>query len=162
MSRRTALSCTLAGAISGFGAVQAFAQATVPARGEGSVAVVYQNVDFRGHINYLRLRVPNGAAHSQTVLFEVDYGLTDNLAISVGLPYVTAKYTGQGPACPLCASSPVGFQAGLDDGGLCRGAFQDVHIDLRESIKRRRLILTPSIGVVIPSHHYEQHGEAAL
>jgi len=162
MSRRTALSCTLAGAISGFGAVPAFAQATVPPHREGSVAVVYQNVDFAGHINFLGQRIPNGAAHSQTVLFEVEYGLTDNLAISVGLPYVTAKYTGQGPACPLCAASPLGFHAGPNDDGLYHGALQDFRIDLRQNIFRRPLILTPSIGVVIPSHHYEQHGEAAI
>ena len=162
MSRRSALSCTLAAAISGFGAVQVFAQATVPARGEGSVSVVYQNVDFAGHINFLGQRVPNGAAHSQTVLFEVEYGLTDNLAISVGLPYVTAKYTGQGPACPLCAASPLGFHAGPNDDGLYHGALQDFRIDLRQNIFRRPLILTPSIGVVIPSHQYEQHGEAAI
>src|SRR5882762_10276223 len=147
MSRRAALSCTLAGAVCGFGTVQAFAQATVPARGEGSVSVVYQNVDFRGHINFLGQRIPNGAAHSQTVLFEVEYGLTDNLAISVGLPYVTAKYTGQGPACPLCAASPLGFHAGPNDDGLYHGALQDFRIDLRQNIFRRPLILTPSIGV---------------
>jgi len=162
MSRRTALSCTLVGALGGFGSVPAFAQASVPARGEGSVAVVYQNVDFRGHINFLGVRIPNGAAHSQTVLFEIEYGLTDNLAISVGLPYVTAKYTGQGPACPLCASSPLGFHAGPNDDGLYHGALQDFRIDLRQNIFRRPLIFTPSIGVVIPGHRYEQHGEAAI
>ena len=162
MSRHGALSCTLAAAVSGFGAIQASAQALVPARGEGSVAVVYQNVDFRGHINFLGERIPNGAAHSQTVLVEMEYGLTDNLAVSVGLPYVTAKYTGQGPACPLCAASPLGFHAGPNDDGLYHGALQDFRIDLRQNIFRRPLILTPSIGVVIPSHHYEQHGEAAI
>ena len=49
-----------------FVSVQAFAQATVPPRGEGSVAVVYQNVDFAGHINFLGQRIPNGAARTPT------------------------------------------------------------------------------------------------
>jgi hypothetical protein len=159
---RSAVSFVIAGAVGVLSGAQAQAQATVPPRGEGSVAVVYQNVDFRGHINFLGQRVPNGAAHSQTVLFEAEYGLTDNLAIGVGLPYVTAKYTGQGPACPLCASSPLGFHAGPNDDGLYHGGVQDFRIDLRQNIFRRPLILTPSIGVVIPSHHYEQHGEAAI
>jgi hypothetical protein len=159
---RSAASFVIAGAVGVSSGAQALAQATVPPRGEGSVSIVYQNVDFGGHINFLGQRIPNGAAHSQTVLFEGEYGLTDNLTIGVGVPYVTAKYTGQGPACPLCASSPLGFHAGPNDDGLYHGAFQDVHLDLRHNIVRRPLILTPSIGVVIPTHHYEQRGEAAI
>jgi hypothetical protein len=159
---RSAVWFVIAGAMAVLSGAQALAQATVPDRGDGSVSVLYQNVDFGGHINFLGQRIPNGAAHSQTVLFEAEYGLTDNLAISVGIPYVTAKYTGQGPACPLCASSPLGFQAGPNDDGLYHGAAQDFRVDLRQNIFRRPLILTPSIGVLIPSHHYEQLGEAAI
>lgn len=159
---RSAVSFAIAGAVGISGGAAAFAQATVPAPGEGSVAVVYQNVDFDGHINFLGVRIPNGAAHSQTVLFEVEFAPIADLAISVGLPYVTAKYTGQGPACPLCASSPLGFHAGPNDDGLYHGGLQDVRIDVRRNILKRPLILTPSIGAVIPSHHYEQLGEAAI
>jgi hypothetical protein len=137
-----------------------FAQAWVPLGGDGSVSIDYQNFDSPGHFNFLGQRI-GGGTQSHTVLFEVEYGITDRVAIAVALPYITAKYTGEGPACPGCAAS-VGFAVSHLDDGAYHGNVQDFRFGVRYNVLRKGLLLTPFLGGVVPSHHYENEGEAAV
>jgi hypothetical protein len=137
------------------------AQAWVPASGDGSVSIDYQSFDSPGHLNYLGQPI-GGGTHSHTVLFEVEYGVTDKIAVTVALPYIAAKYTGFGPACPNCVAGDFGFQISHLDDGAYHGTFQDFRFGARYNILKKALFLTPFLGGVVPSHHYENEGEAAV
>src|SRR5881394_52113 len=70
------------------------AQPWVPPKGEGTVSVVYQNYYVIGHFDAEGHENLNGATHAKAMLTDVDVGLTDTLALSVSLPFITTKYTG--------------------------------------------------------------------
>lgn len=75
----------------------AAAQAWLPTRGALDVTAVY--TDLLSEKHYL----PDGSeidvGHTRTAIAAllVNYGLTDRLTISVGIPYVTASYHGDFP-----------------------------------------------------------------
>src|SRR5215510_9011431 len=102
-------------------------QAWVPARGEGSVSLTYQDYDVAGHFDVFGHKNNNGGTHSQALVTELDYGLTDALGLTVSLPFIASKYTGP----------PVYFVGGhethpgpLDDGSY-HAAVQDLRIEVR-------------------------------
>jgi hypothetical protein len=137
------------------------AQAWVPTEGEAFVSVYYQSFDSPGHLNRLGQKI-GGPTQSHTVLVEVEYGLTDEMALTVALPYVSAKYSGEGPACPLCVDSPFEFHPSPVDDGTYHGAVQDFRFGLRYNVIRKAVFVTPFVGVVVPSHRYENQGEAIV
>jgi hypothetical protein len=57
------------------------AQSWVPARGEGSVSLTFQNYDVAGHFDALGRKNTNGGTQSQAVVTEFDYGVTDTIGI---------------------------------------------------------------------------------
>jgi hypothetical protein len=139
----------------------ASAQAWVPAKGDGSVEFDYQNFDSPGHLNFLGQKI-GGPTVSHTVLFGAEYGITDRAALTVALPYIAAKYTGEGPACPNCVTSPFEFHISHLDDGAYHGTMQDFRIGFRYNVINRAFLLTPSLTMIVPSHHYENEGEAAV
>src|SRR5678815_308949 len=70
------------------------AQGLTPSKGEGTVSVTYQNYDVAGHFNPQGQKNNNGGTQSHVVVTEVDYGITNDIGITVGLPFVASKYTG--------------------------------------------------------------------
>ena len=134
----------------------AHAQAWVPGKGEGTVSVTYQNYDVDGHYDAQGRKNSNGGSQSQSLITEIDYGLTDSLAVTVMLPFVASKYTGP----------PVYFVGGNEtfpvplDNGTYHGAFQDVRIDVRRLFWAGPIPVAPFIGVSFPTHAYETVGEA--
>src|SRR5687768_8728044 len=70
------------------------AQAWTPGKGEGSVSLTYQNYDVDGHYDVRGRKNDNGGTHSHTAMTEVDYGITDTISLTVGLPLIASKYTG--------------------------------------------------------------------
>lgn len=132
------------------------AQPWVPAQGEGSVSLVYQNYYVVGHFNLQGNQNTNGATHTKSLAAELEVGLTDNVALTVALPFISSKYTG--PPSYLVAGIPT-FPGPLDDGSY-HGAFQDFRIDVRRPFLIGSLPVAPFAGVTIPSHEYETRGEA--
>jgi hypothetical protein len=138
------------------GAGIARGQAWVPASGEGSVSFTYQNYDVVGHFDVLGNKNNNGGTHSQALVTELDYGVTDVLGLTVSLPFIASKYTGP----------PVYFVGGhetrpgpLDDGSY-HAAVQDVRIELRRLFWTKSIAVAPFGGIAFPTHDYETVGEA--
>lgn len=138
-------------------ASQSGAQASTPTDGEGTVSVSYQNYYLTGHYDVEGRRTPNGATRSRALSVEFDYGLTDSLALTAVLPFISSKYTGPRPFY-LVAGRPT-YPGPLDD-GTYHGALQDLRLELRYRTRAGPLTLTPLIGVVLPTHDYETIGEA--
>jgi hypothetical protein len=133
------------------------AQAWVPSRGEGAVTITYQNYYITGHFDRQGRQTPNGATHSKTVLAELNYGLTDTIALAVSLPFVAAKYTGPRPSYFVGGIET--FPGPLDDGSY-HGAFQDLRVEMRRAFFAGPVAITPFVGGALPTHRYETIGEA--
>jgi hypothetical protein len=138
------------------GAGIAQGQAWVPAKGEGSVSMTYQDYDVVGHFDVFGHKNNNGGTHSQTVVTELDYGVTDALGLTLSLPFIASKYTGP----------PVYFVGGhethpgpLDDGSY-HAALQDLRIEVRRLFWTKSIAIAPFGGVSFPTHDYETVGEA--
>jgi hypothetical protein len=127
------------------------AQAWLPAKGEGAVAVTLGDYAFSGHFDSKGAADPFGGTHAKSVAVEVTYAITDRVTATVGLPYIATKLTGSFP--PLVALGP------LDDGRY-HGDFQDVRLDMRFMAVAGPIAITPVAGASVPSHRYEVTGEA--
>jgi len=71
--------------------VQVFAQAWVPAKGEGSLTTVYQKVDVRDHFDDDGDVEDRGQIHTHNFITYLEYGLTDKLALDFEMAYVASK-----------------------------------------------------------------------
>jgi hypothetical protein len=137
-------------------AVPATAQPWVPAQGEGSVSLLYQNYYTLGHYDLLGHPNTNGATHNKALALEIDYGLTDTIGFVIDIPFIASKYTG--PPSYFVAGIQT-FPGPLDD-GTYHGAIQDFRIEMRRLFMAGPVALTPFVGGTAPSHEYETKGEA--
>ena len=127
----------------------ASAQAWLPAKGEGTVSVLFSNTLSKKH--YLPdVAYDRGHIDANTLLFEVTYGLTDRMAVTVGLPMVTSRYRGNFPHRPIT----------LDDGNWHTSA-QDFRMNVRYNVFQGPMHVTPFIGSYIPANDYQYFAHAA-
>lgn len=129
-------------------ASRAAAQAWVPAKGEGAVAIAFQNMNVKEHI-LTTTRVDVGHIDTFVVIADVTYGLTDRIAVDIALPFVTSRYTGTRP-----------HPTALDDGSY-HSSFTDVRFAVRYNLMRGGAVITPYIGTIMPSNNYEFFAHAA-
>jgi len=138
------------------------AQAWLPPKGEAWLSLGYGNVFVTKH--YLGTRdnpgdnVENDFGHirGQSVGMVLGYGLTDRLALSVGIPFMVTKYDGTAPH----NSRHTVPQQFIDD-GLYHGTFQDYTINLRYQAYNGWMAIAPFASAVIPSHSYTTFAHAA-
>jgi hypothetical protein len=144
MWRRFGIACLLGTVVT-----PAFAQAWLPAKGEGTVSVLFSNTLSKDHF-LPDERYDFGHIDANTVMFDVTYGLTDRMAVTVGLPIVTSRYRGNFPHRPIT----------LDD-GTWHTTSQDFRFNVRYNVVRGPLVVTPFIGSDLPSREYEFYAHAA-
>jgi hypothetical protein len=128
----------------------AWAQAWVPYKGEGSVAVLYQDMTVKDHFFGRGQRVDRGRIESDSLLVDVTYGITDRLSVTFGVPYIRAQYSGAAP-----------HPTAQDDGRVHAG-LQDVRFAMRYNLTRGPLVVTPFVGTNVPTHGYEYFAHASL
>jgi hypothetical protein len=133
------------------------AQAFVPAQGEGAVSFLYSDQFYRYHVTPTT-EVDAGHIYTRTMLADVTYGLTDKIAVSIGLPLVATRYDGTQPHTLNGAIVAV-------DNGAWHASAQDVRIDFKYNVTRNLghsgIVLTPFIGSITPSHSYDYYGHGA-
>jgi hypothetical protein len=129
------------------------AQAFTAPEGVGSVTFAWQYVDNTGHRGTDGFFVPRGESVTTSVLAEVDFSVTDRFAVSVGLPYVFAKYTG---AMPPFSRRP------NDACGCWHSGFQDFSFSGRYRFGNDVWAITPLVAYGQPSHDYPFQGEAVV
>jgi len=146
----TAIAATISLAPSS-AAGQAF---TLP-QGVGGVTLAFQHIDNTGHRPGDGSLIPVGQSVSDGLLFELDYGITDRLAVSLGLPYVFAKYT-DGPPPPFIPYLPV------DTCHCWHSSLQDLSLSARYRLGNGSFALTPQLRYVVPTFNYQFRGEAVV
>lgn len=145
--------------------------AWLPFKGESALTFTFQSLDFGGHFDEQGTKL-EGAVPSRAFLWilEFEHGFTDKLAITARLPYVASRFTGdQGePVTRLLReryeqfrfTHPNAMVTSLDTGEYYV-TFQDLGFALRYNLVERGIVITPVVGVTIPSHDYQTVGEAA-
>lgn len=125
------------------------------------MTVAYQNSFARGHLdlNGDRMSGESGRdpVRSHSIRWEAEFGLTDRLAVSASLPFVSAKYGGLSPHPIDIRGQP----SDVDD-GTYHGTFQDFHVGVRFKITSRPVTITPFAEAIIPSHHYPSLAHSAV
>jgi len=142
-------------------ASQASAQAFIPAPGDGTISVSYENVVSRGFLFLSSVGKATGPDDGQinthAVISYVEYGLSNRFAVHATLPYVQGRYNGPIP-------HKIGFKrlpSNTDD-GTYHGTLQDFYIGTRfKLVESSRFALTPFAEVIVPSHQYEITAQAA-
>jgi hypothetical protein len=117
-------------------------QAWVPDKGEGTETVTLQDNFVKDHLGADGKRFDVGHIRTFILLQDIDYGVTDKLALDVSIPFVLAKYYGPRP-----------HQLPVDNGNY-HGNFQDVRIVLRYNLRTRPLMVTPFVALGVPSNDY--------
>jgi len=130
-------------------AASSFAQAWTPPAGAGSVSLTAQSMHVDSHTLGVGTLVHNIDLRAQSLTASVDYGLTDRLALSLSLPYVTSRYRG-----------PIPHAGSIVDDGNYHGAVSDVDFELRYKAIDGTLVVTPYIGAVWPTRKYGTLGHA--
>jgi len=125
------------------------AQAWTPAQGEATVTVQFQDAFVKYHL-FGTTPLDRGHIRSNGAVFDFSYGITDKAALTVALPYVASKYNG-----------PYPHPTRIDNGQYHSG-FQDFRFDFRYNITRKRLVLTPFVGTIMPSHDYIYFAHSAV
>ena len=128
----------------------AWAQAWVPYKGEGSIAILYQDLFVKDHFFDRGQRADRGRIESDGLLIDVTYGITDRVSVSLGVPFIRSRYSGLAP------------HPTAQDDGLAHAGLQDVRIGGRFNVTRDPLIITPFVAVNFPTHNYEYFAHASL
>lgn len=130
-------------------ASSALAQAWLAPKGEASFGATYQNIYTRDHLFAEGRDFDRGRIRMNVAVFGLTYSLTDRLAASASLPYVSARYAGSNP-----------HDGGTDD-GLYHGSFTDFRVDLRYNILEEPAVVTPFVAAVLPVTDYPTFAHAA-
>jgi hypothetical protein len=125
------------------------AQAWLPAKGEGSVSALYQNIFVKDHMPEGQF-VDLGHIYSHGLLVDLTYGLTDRVALTLGVPMMATKYKGDRPHPTV-----------LDD-GTWHSSWQDFRFALRYNAVQGPVAITPFVGTAIPSNAYETYAHSAV
>ena len=131
----------------------ALAQAWVPPAKVGAVNLIFQHTDHTSHLLDDGSRLDGYDSESRGALLEVDYAFTDRFSVTVGLPYIGARYIGPEPSF---------FGLEIDDCKCWNTGFQDLSATARYNIFNGRYALTPSISYGFPASTYPYVGEAVI
>jgi hypothetical protein len=126
-------------------------QAFIPTAGNGTVSASFQSSRSSPQLDSTGAKgVPHGENwDTQALIWHVEYGLTDRIAVHASLPFMMTRYEG-----PLPHSD-------YDD-GTYHGAFQDFYFGARYGVVQSpSFALAPFVEVVIPSHRYESISQAS-
>ena len=157
---RRALFALLCGVLAASSAAPARAQAWLPPKGEASFSFGYGNVFVNKH--YLggadnpgdNVESDYGHIRSQSFGIGLTYGVTNRLAVSVGIPFIVTKYYGTPGQNFFPHTIPI------DDGNY-HGTFQDYKIDLSYQAFNGPIAVAPFVSAIIPSHSYTSFAHAA-
>jgi len=127
-------------------------QAFTPPKGVGSVTFAGQWIDNTGHRQTDGNLVKRGQSDTTSLLAEVEFGFTERLAATIGIPFVSAKYTG---TMPPPSNRPV-------DDQRWHSGFQDFGFGIRYHFGDEFWGVTPLLRYGLPSHNYPFQGEAVV
>jgi hypothetical protein len=125
-------------------------------KGAGTISLVHQQLYNTGHRRIGGLLAKVGQSAGIAIYVEGEYAFTDRLSVSVGIPYVFAKYTARSLPPPPIPVLP------WDSCHCWQEDWQDFGFTARYNLYNGAFALTPSVSFGAPSHDYEFRGEAVV
>lgn len=145
-------------------AASSFAQAWLPAKGEGSISTSVQIFHVDWHLEFDGSEQEETNTQIRNVTADATYGLTNRLALDFGIPYVASRFGDVSHPCPDAVPGyipcAVPDNPTIDNGKYYR-TFQDFRLRVRYALWSRHVTLTPSVAVGLPSHAYATIGHVA-
>jgi hypothetical protein len=134
-------------------------QAWISPRDQGTVSLLYQYGFDRYHALSKGEAVDRGHMYLQALMLDVDYSLTERLAVRVAVPFIEGRYNGTVPHLLVRGQKDTIVPT---DNGEYHGGVQDVRFDVRYNVSRKKLMVTPFFQVNVPCHSYATLGHAAI
>ena len=134
------------------------ADAWVPAKGHGAVSAAYQQLYVRYHSRSDGSKDIPGTIRDRSVFLEVDYGLTDRLALDVGIAYKSNRYHGR--PHPVLPDDHDHDEPFIDDNRY-HGGWADWNLGLRYQWRSDPWAITPYISYGVPARDYPTYAHSA-
>lgn len=138
----------------------AHAQAWVPGKGQSSLSMIYEQKRSTEVTESDGASAHFGTVIDRTLHLNLDLGLSDRWALSLGLPFQSDRYTGTDPHDPRVFPF-ANNQRFLDDGRFHAG-WSDWSVGLRYQLRTRPFLVTPFIAYTQPSHNYTFFAHSAF
>ena len=129
-------------------------------KGHGHFTVEYQYISVDG-FQASTGKIDIGTTDTHTLYFELDYNVTDRLAVVVGLPLIRKRYQGNFPHAVAGLDPPNNTAPFIDDGKY-RTEWQDWHLGVRYLAKEGPLSIEPFVSLGVPSSDYPFFANAAV
>lgn len=153
-----ALAALLGILLGGAVAPPAVGQAWVSPQGEGYVGLGYLYAGADWHVNAEGKPQDAGSMYSSTLYLSGGYTPIERLGIWGGVSYVWTRWDRNGLLSPKGA--PI-IAHGPNDDERWHDALQDARFEFRYNLLEEPLLVTPLVGIVLPTHHYNTAGHAA-
>ncbi|MBS0457169.1 MAG: hypothetical protein JSS44_07565 [Proteobacteria bacterium] len=155
----SAMACALA-LCSAAATLPAQAQAWLPGKGHGSLTLDYEQKQST-KLSFSDGNLADfGKVIDRTAHLNIDYGLSDRWAISVGLPFESNRYTGNDPHDPRVFPFP--NRQRFQDDGRYHAGWSDWSVGLRYQWLARPFLVTPYVAYTQPNHTYTYFAHSAL
>jgi len=125
-------------------------QAWTPPKGEGTYAMLFQDLYTTRHTLGDGSRVDAGHVSLLGLVHSVDFGISDRLAATLSFPIGMGIYNGKTP-----------HLLPIDDGNF-HASLQDLGLGLRYNVLARPMVLTPFVLATFPMAHYEHFAHSAV
>ena len=132
-----------------FARTAAAQSAWLPTRGQFDFGVSYTNLLNQKHYLPDGSEVDAGSTRSETIALKFQYGLTDRLTLSGGIPYVRTWYEGGRP-----------HPGDIDDGDT-NETFTDLRLGMHYQASEGPIAFAPYLQFSTPVADYETLGHAA-
>ena len=130
------------------------AQAWLPAKGEGTGTLILQDGFVRDHFLADGSQQDFGHIRTFILIQDIDYGITDKLAVDVSVPFVLSKYMGASPHKALPGHL-------FWDNGNYHGNFQDFRVNVRYGLRKGALRVAPFFSFGVPTNEYAYFAHSA-
>lgn len=156
--RVLALVALLGPGVNGF----ARAQAWVPAAGSGTVQAAFRREVAKNHLDYEGNPFSPGEMTAQSLYLTLDYGITDKLAVTAVLPYITKRYVGGAPHRPDLLGADDDHHVEQLDNGDYHGGWQDFGLKVRYNLRTDPVMITPYVALNVPTNSYVFFAHSAI
>lgn len=133
------------------------ANAWVPSKGHGSMAIAYQHLYVRYHTLSDGTRQIPGTIRDRSVFLELDYGLTDRFALTMNGAYKSNRYRGT-PHPHVDDDHGEHF---IDDDRY-HGGWADWNLGLRYQWRSDPWAITPYVSYGMPGRDYPTYAHSAV
>lgn len=128
--------------------------------GHGYFSLSYQYVSVDGFESSIG-KLPTGTVESHALIFDIEYFISDKIALFAGIPYFRKQHQGAALHDPLSLDPPRPHIENIDQ-GVWNSGFQDFLLGIRYLAKDGPFVIEPFASFGVPSQQYPFFGAAAV